>query len=87
MIGFCQPQLVRSIRIAAPHLTFQVAAFILSYLLAPHTVMGQVLAWAGELDQATKWDDFRSSACDIVLMEPYRAVTHTIAVDKYRMPQ
>jgi hypothetical protein len=49
--------------------------------------MGQVLAWAGELDQATKWDDFRSSACDIVLMEPYRAVTHTIAVDKYRMPQ
>ena len=31
--------------------------------------------------------DFRSSACDIVLMKPYCAVPRTIGVDKYRMPQ
>jgi hypothetical protein len=31
--------------------------------------------------------DFRSSACDIVLMKPYCAVPRTIAVDKFLMPQ
>lgn len=41
----------------------------------------------GNRTQATIGNDFRSSACDIVLMEPYRAATRTIAVDKYRVPQ
>ena len=64
-----------------------VPAFSLFYLLAPHTVMGMCWLRPGEQDSATSGGDFRSSACDIVLMEPYRAVTRTIAVDKYRMPQ
>ena len=46
-----------------------------------------MLAWTWGVGTGNDRGDFHSSACDIVLMEPYRAVTRTIAVDKYRMPQ
>lgn len=48
VIVFCKPQSVRSIRIAAPHLTSQMLAFRLFYLLAPHTVMSTCWLGPGE---------------------------------------
>ena len=69
VIGLRKPQIVHSVRIAAPHLTLQVPTFSLSFFLSPHTSLVKCWLRPGSRTQATM-GHFRSSACDIVLMGP-----------------